>query len=82
MLLLLLWELVVSIYGAANANGAKPMLLMRSRSHYCGSHSHDRCHDHIHVLLLLLLSHVCVKRDAVNAAIQYGKRGEWELLQH
>jgi hypothetical protein len=30
----------------------------------------------IHVLLLLLLSHACAKRDAVNAAIQYGKRGE------
>jgi hypothetical protein len=81
-LLLLLWELVVSICGAANANGAKPMMLMRSRFRYCCSRSHDRCHDHIHVLLLLVLSHFCAKRDAVNAAIQYGKRGEWELLQH
>jgi hypothetical protein len=32
----------------------------------------------IRVLLLLLLSHACAKCDAVNAAIQYGKRDEWE----
>jgi hypothetical protein len=52
-------------YGAANADGATPMMLMRKRSRYCGF---------IRVLLLLLLSHACAKCDAVNATIQYGKR--------
>jgi hypothetical protein len=32
----------------------------------------------IRVLLLLLLSHACAKCNAVNAAIRYGKRDEWE----